>query len=518
VTSQQPVVIGVDVGTSAVKAVAFATTGGRRASATCRVATRHPEPGRAEQDAAELRSAVLGALAECVAALRSTPVAAISLSTAMHGLAGLDADGAPCTPVLTWADGRAEAIVAAWRARDDADALQAHTGVPLHPMTPMAKLAWYATVDPKSAATVHRWVDVKALVVGWLTGAPATELSSASGWGLVDLATQTWSPTALALAEVDVAALPTIGSPTDSRPLTSAAAEEIGLPGGLPVVLGAGDGPLGNVGVGALEPGVVGLSLGTSGALRMVFDHVPPGGDRSLFCYSLTECSWVSGGAVSNGGDITGWVASALAPDWSELAIGTPARRLTDAPRRAEESALDLASSAPPGSDGLVMIPYLLPERAPLWDAELSGAYLGLRRRHTRADLARAAVEGVCLGMRAVLERLDAVHPVREVRATGGALAAPLWRDVLAASLGVPMVVVSAAEGSALGAAAMALVALGESKTLAEAVAGLAEPGAAAPRPVAIVPELAEAAEATRASIVGLAASVERSARALAPK
>jgi gluconokinase len=120
--------------------------------------------------------------------------------------------------------------------------------------------------------------------------------------------------------------------------------------------------------------------------------------------------------------------------------------------------------------------------------------------------------------MRAVLDRLDAVHPVREVRATGGALAAPLWRDVLAASLGVPMVVVSAAEGSALGAAAMALVALGESKTLAEAVSGLAEPGAAAPRPVAIVPELAEAAEATRASIVGLAASVERSARALAPK
>ena len=157
-------------------------------------------------------------------------------------------------------------------------------------------------------------------------------------------------------------------------------AARVGLPSGIPVVLGAGDGPLGNVGVGALGPGVVGLSLGTSGALRMVFDHVPPAGDGSLFCYSLTEQAWVVGGAVSNGGGVTTWVASALAPDWSELAVGTPARRATDAPRRADEAALELAASARPGSDGLVMIPYLLPERAPSWDAELPGAYLGLRR------------------------------------------------------------------------------------------------------------------------------------------
>jgi gluconokinase len=382
-------------------------------------------------------------------------------------------------------------------------------------MTPMAKLAWFAAEVPATFAAVHRWADLKSLVVGWLTGSPSTELSSASGWGLVDLTTQTWDEAALDLAGVDAERLPSIASPTEMRPIAPDIALLVGLRDGTPVVLGAGDGPLGNVGAGALAPGVVGLSLGTSGALRMVVDHVPTAGDGSLFRYSLTERSWVVGGAVSNGGGVTTWVASALAPDWSEHAVGTPARRTTDAPRRADEAALELAASARPGSDGLVMIPYLLPERAPTWDAELTGAYLGLRRLHTRADLARAAVEGVCLGMRAVLDRLDALHPVHEVRATGGALASPLWRDVLAASLGVPMVVTSAAEGSALGAAALALVALGEATTLPEAVGRLSDPEVRSRQPVAVVPELAEAADAARSAIPGLMAALERTARAL---
>lgn len=514
-TAQQQAVIGIDVGTTAVKAAAFGLGGERFGVVTRRVSMANAPLGRAEQNPIALRKAVIDALSASVRSVGGTPVRAVSLSTAMHGLIGLDAKGHPCTPLVTWADGRAEAIVRDWRTSGRATALPSRTGVPMHPMTPLAKLAWFAAEDPSTFAEVHRWADGKALVVGWLTGEQSTELSSASGWGLVDLSTQTWDPAALELAGVDVAHMPLIASPTEMRPLSPDIAKRVGLRADTQVVLGAGDGPLGNVGVGALEPGIVGLSLGTSGALRMVFDQVPADRDDSLFCYSLTEQTWAVGGAVSNGGDVSSWVASALAPDWSELAVGVPARRVTDGPRRAEEAALDLASSAPPGSDGLVMIPYLLPERSPLWDAGLCGAYLGLRRRHTRADLARAAIEGVCLGMRSVLDSLDSVHPVHEVRATGGALAAPLWRDVLAASLGVPMVVANTSEGSALGAAALALVALGEATTLTEAVACLADPGVEVPQAVPVSPELAEAAAATRASITGLATSIERTARAL---
>ncbi len=161
---------------------------------------------------------------------------------------------------------------------------------------------------------------------------------------------------------------------------------------------------------------------------------------------------------------------------------------------------LELAASVPAGSEGLVMLPYLVAERAPLWDPDLPGAYLGLRREHTRAHLVRAAVEGVCFQLRAILDSLYAVHPVTAVHATGGALRSPLWREVLAATLDRPLRIVGEAEGTALGAAALGLVAIGRAATLAEAVAQLAG-GAPEPPLVQFDPELAATYDRLRASI-----------------
>ena len=134
---------------------------------------------------------------------------------------------------------------------------------------------------------------------------------------------------------------------------------------------------------------------------------------------------------------------------------------------------LELAAAVPAGSDGLVMLPYLLAERAPLWDPDVPGAYLGLRRDHTRGHLVRAAVEGVCLQLRLVLDQLDRLAPVRAVHVTGGAFRAPLWREVMAATLDRPLHAVGDAEGTALGAAVLGLVGLGRAARLDEA------PGAA---------------------------------------
>jgi gluconokinase len=126
---------------------------------------------------------------------------------------------------------------------------------------------------------------------------------------------------------------------------------------------------------------------------------------------------------------------------------------------------LELAASVPAGSDGLMMLPYLLPERAPLWDPDLPGAYLGLRRDHTRAHMVRAAIEGVCLQLATIVDRLDVIQPVTSLRVTGGAFRSVLWREVLAAVLARPLHAVTGAEGTALGAAALGLHALGRSST-----------------------------------------------------
>jgi gluconokinase len=224
--------------------------------------------------------------------------------------------------------------------------------------------------------------------------------------------------------------------------------------------------------------------------------RLPNALDDALFCYALTDDAYVVGGAISNGGIVVRWVGSSLAPD------------IRGAPGQHRDAALlELAATAPAGSDGLVMLPYLLAERAPLWDPGLTGAYLGLRHSHTRAHLIRAAVEGVSLQLSMVVDQLARLEPVTEVRVTGGAFRSPLWREVLAGALGRPITVVGQAEGSALGAAALGLLALDLAADLPAALTALAPPHHAADETTTPDPALVAVYDHTRRTI---AATVEQ--------
>lgn len=464
--------VGVDVGTTAVKVVAFGLGSGRRTVASRPYPLLEPEPGHQVQDPRAVLAALEQALGECVRATGGAEVVGLAVSTAMHGLVGLDDAGEPTTPLLTWADGRAADVAADLRATGAAARLHDLTGTPVHPMAPLTKLAWFVRHRPDVVARTHVWADLKALVLARLTGRVVTERSSASGSGLLDRRTGRWSAEALAVPGVDGSRLPAVVEPGEVLALAPGVAGRVGLVPGLPVVAGGADGPLGNLGVGALDPGVLGLSLGTSGAVRTVTATPPEVLDPGLFCYALRGPLWVVGGAVSTGGVVVRWAADALAP---ELPTDGAAR---------EAVLLDEAAHVPPGSDGLVMLPHLLPERAPSWDPTLPGAYLGLRPGHGRGHLVRAAVEGVALQLAGLVERLDALHPVTEVRATGGTLRSPVWRGTLAAALDRPVRVVDAVAGSALGAAALGAEALGLAPDLRAALSLLAAPGdAGVPRP-----------------------------------
>ena len=446
-----------------------------------------PAPGQEVQDLLTVIEAVHAALAECARAVGEDGIMAISLSAAMHGLIGLGSDRTPTTPLVTWADGRAWAEARELRGSASADLLSTTTGAPIHPMTPLAKLLWYARREPDVWRRTRWWVGLKDYLLLWLTGTLATELSSASGTGLLDASTGTWSRTALDLCSLDEDHLPPILSPTAILPLAVSAASLLGIPAGTPVVAGAADGPLANVGTGAIEPGVAALSLGTSGAVRTTVEgpRIDPTG--SLFCYALTESLWVVGGAMSNGADVVRWAGHALVPD---VAANGPSNS-------AEAAVLDMAGQVDPGSDGLVMLPFLLPERAPMWGPDINAAYLGLRRSHTRAHMARAAVEGVCIHMARILERVASVQPVAAVRATGGAFRSDLWRQVMAAAIRPPFHVLDGSEGTALGAAALGLHALDPTVGLARALQLLGLP-AELPPPVPQRPDVATAMAAAR--------------------
>jgi len=433
-------VLGVDVGTTSTKAVSFDAEGGGYGSSERGYSLLEPNPGEAVQDPQQ----VIGAALEAVSAalFESTEVHGLAFSSAMHSLVGVDAEDQPITQLLTWADNRA--AEQAERLRGEHPQLHPRTGTPLHPMAPLPKLVWFRETEPELFARARRWVGIKELIIQRLTGEWVIDVSCASGTGLMSLENLEWDPEALAVAGITAEQLSRIVPSKETLGLT---ADLLGLARGTPIVVGAGDGPLANLGVGAVRPGVAACSIGTSGALRLMIDR--PGIDPTgrLFCYALTPGRWVIGGSINNGGSVLEWAGSALAPD-----LGA----------RSEDELLKLAAGVPPGSEGLVMLPYLLSERAPHWSALAGGAYVGLRHFHGRAHLIRAAIEGVCQQLALVLASMrEAGNEVREIRATGGFARSHLWRQMLTDALGMPVGFPAAHEGSAFGAALLGMEALG---------------------------------------------------------
>jgi gluconokinase len=454
------VVIGIDTGTTATKAIAAGLDCVVRAHASVHYPLSVPGPARAELDPVLVREAARTALIDVAGqcAASGDRVVAIGLSAFLHALLPMDAAGAPLGPLVTWADGRAGAQSAAILASGRAKELQARTGTPVHPMSPLTKLAWWKDTDPGTLQSTPRWGGVKELVLAGLADEPfLLDLSVASGTGLYDIHQRRWDPEALEIAGVRADQLAEVVPTTRRLRLKADVAAAAGLPADLPLIIGAADGPLANLGVGATPVGVAAVSLGTSGALRTVVNE--PTADKAgrLFCYALTEDRWVVGGAINNAGSVIRWAGETFAGGFDR-----PAAEGEDADVR-DAALLVEAASAPPGSEGLICLPYLLGERAPWWRGGMRGAYLGLRREHGRAHLVRAAVEGVCQQLALVRDTFaDEGIAMTEVRATGGAVASDLWVGILAAALDLPVAIADTPEGTALGACLLALHALGD--------------------------------------------------------
>jgi gluconokinase len=441
------VVLGVDIGTTSAKAVAFDADGRELGRGEAAYPLLEPEQGHAVQDPGVVVDGTLAAIRVAATAVRDrgARIAGLSFSGAMHSLVGLDARGRALTPLLTWADMRA--TDQAERLRREHPELHDRTGTPLHPMAPLPKLVWLAEHESATFAAARRWAGIKELVVARLTGTWAVDHSIASGTGLLNLRELDWDAEALAIAGIDAGRLSPLVPATERLALGADAAAELGLEAGLPVIVGAGDGPLANVGVGAVRHGVAACSIGTSGALRLMVERPAVDPQRRVFCYALTPGRWVVGGAINNGGVVLQWAGEALAPDLGE---------------HPETELLALAERVPAGSEGLIMLPYLLSERAPHWSSEPRGAYVGLTRQHRRGHLVRAALEGVCQQLALVLASMrDAGNEVREIRATGGFARSALWRQMLADALGAPIGFPAGHEGSAFGAALLGMQALG---------------------------------------------------------
>lgn len=432
------VLIGIDAGTSAVKVCAFGRDGALLAKAHRGVPVMTPYPLWAEIDLDLYWELVAEALREVVPKVGS--IAAIGLSTTCPTTVALDANDAPVRPGIIYMDGRADEILRETLG-SDATAYLDRAGNRASTSTVWAaNLRWLSRHEPETLARVARVVTLNGYLALRLTGKTGIDPTQAAYSGLVDVREPEarWNPALLALWGVDPALLPAIvASTTAVGSITAFASAETGLESGIPVALGAADTAAAAYAVGIREDADVFESVGTSGVITFCLDR--PAFDAAfLNRYHVLPGRWLAHGAMSTLGGAFGWLNSKV---WPEL------RSLPEIERLAQESV--------PGANGLVFLPYLSGERSPIWDAQASGAWIGLRLHHTRQDMIRAVFEGTAFGLRQILDRAEAAWGSRPAQLTGvGGGARSLFGAQLKADiLRTDYVMTDMADASSLGAA-----------------------------------------------------------------
>jgi len=233
--------------------------------------------------------------------------------------------------------------------------------------------------------------------------------------------------------------------------------EHLGIDNSIPFIVGASDGCLANLGSSAIDPGDVSLTIGTSGAVRMVIDSPKPDAQQRLFNYILDEDLFVSGGAINNGGSLLKWYAESF--------LHRSFERTADF-----EWFVNEAEKAPPGCDGLVFLPYVQGERAPIWDAKARGVFFGVHSSHGQSHFMRALVEGICFALYQVAQSLEeSIAPIKNIYASGGFIRSKTWLQILADVFNKDMLIVNASDASAAGACILGLEAIGKLQNLSTA-------------------------------------------------
>lgn len=467
--------LGIDSSTTATKALLMDEAGVVVGVAAAEYGYETPRPLWSEQAPALWWQGTVAAIRQVMADTAVPPqhIRAIGLTGQMHGLVLLDKHGAVLRPAILWNDQRTAAQCDDIRARLGKERLIQITGNDALTGFTAPKILWVQQEEPDIYAQIAHILLPKDYVRYQLTGEFAMDKADGAGTILFDLKARDWSPDVLTALEIDPAWLPpTFEGTAVTGHLSPAAAEATGLPVGIPVVGGGGDQAANGVGVGAVMEGIVALSLGTSGVVFAATDTpaIEPDGRLHAFCHAVPGKWHFMGVMLSAAGSLR-WFRDALAPgvEFGDL--------------------VQEAETIPPGSDGLLFLPYLTGERTPHPDPLARGAFVGLTVRHGRTHLTRAVLEGVAFGLRDSFELMKGagLTAVTQVRIAGGGAKSSLWRQILADVFDAELVTVNTAEGAAYGAALLAATGAGAFASVEDAcqsaihITGTTTPGPQSP-------------------------------------
>jgi gluconokinase len=359
----------------------------------------------------------------------------------MHSIIPVNDAGDALYPMITWADARSENIAQALRSTKKGASLYHNCGTAIHPMSPLSKLLWLKDNESEIFSAASKFVSIKEYIWFKLFGVFEVDYSIASATGMFDIVAKQWNNEALDLIGIPASKL---SQPVNTTYYRANVNESVVLTTGIitqtPFVAGASDGACANLGSHTTGEGIAALTIGTSGAVRITHSKPVYNYEAMVFNYLLDEQTFVCGGAVNNGGIALNWLLKNF------LKKENPGSTDYDA-------LFAEIATVPAGSEGLIFLPYLYGERAPLWDTKTSGTFFNIKPAHTRSHFLRAGLEGICFALNDVLKTLeDASGEITQVNISGGFTNSAVWTQVLADITGKKLAVLQSEDSSAMGA------------------------------------------------------------------
>ncbi|HEX6226154.1 MAG TPA: gluconokinase [Chryseolinea sp.] len=440
--------IGIDIGTGSTKAVAVNISGEPIHSTQCSYPTYSPELTYSEQDPELIWKAFVQCILDLIANLKEKPLGVV-LSSAMHSVIPVDEKGNQLMNMITWADNRSADVAKALHGSTLGEKIYSETGTPIHAMTPVCKIKWLAEKQPDLFTKTFKFISIKEFVWFKLFGVYEVDYSIASATGMFDIGKLAWNESALKYCGVTPSQLSMAVETHHSRKdLVSNDFEDLKSEN-IPFFIGASDGCMANLGSFAVTPGVAALTIGTSGAIR-VANRKPTVNFRAMtFNYILTKDIIISGGPINNGGVVLKW--------YIEIFL----KKQLNSPGEFD-AFLDEMKSIRPGADGLIFIPYLLGERAPIWDSDASGIFFGIRNFHTQAHFTRAVAEGISMALYSIAASMETTGlSIDRVHVSGGFVQSEEWLQILADIFNKEICLINAEDASAVGAAYLGFKSLG---------------------------------------------------------
>ena len=435
INKEQSLYIGIDIGTTATKAVCFDVEGNVVNQISHSYPMYHPKPNWSVQNPEEILETVLKCISEITKGIEPQ---FISFSSAMQSIIAIDKTGKPLTDAILWADNRAITIAEELKNSEKGNHFYQKTGIPIHPFSPMTKIAWFKEFETEIFSKTFKFISIKEYVWHHLTGEYTTDTSMASGTGLLNIHTLKWDDEVLEFLNINPQQLSEICEITHQRK---------GLLDKFQYIIGGGDGALANLGTGAMNKGFMALTIGTSGAVRLPIDQPFLDEQMRTQCYHLQGDQYLTLGAVNNGAIVLQWLKEVIFKTATSY-----------------ETLFEEAEKIPAGSEGLLFVPYLLGERAPIWDASAQGTLLGMQIIHTQAHLVRATLEGILFGLFQITEiLLPDVEKRKEttIMASGGFGKSELWLQIVADIFQMKVETSQTIEGSAWGAVLIGMNATG---------------------------------------------------------